>query len=352
MSKHPGITAGRFRHRAAPAAVVAGLILAAAAAPEAAAAASRAPWCGTGPVLQADAMPRRVTPAQCRLAGRTLRSAAGASAVAPTDGTTVTAHLLRPDGAAELRISPDPETGGYTVSHDFAGLTPPTGDRAAPLDPCTDTEHKVSPTAWPKGATIKWRYYAGTAKNGGLGLRHPFRAISRGIVNAVNAHTDCNQPDGLGPKPNIFEHFDGDTDKAPNIGDEGTCRQRDSVNSFGWKRAAGLQTFILGMTCTWEIDHRTVEGDTALPDQPGMWWEPGDDRRGARAPLPGCPPNHYIPSAVATHEALHVLGLEHVEGARHAALTMTPALASCDDGAATLGKGDYDGLIELYGPRP
>lgn len=30
---------------------------------------------------------------------------------------------------------------------------------------------------------------------------------------------------------------------------------------------------------------------------------------------------------------------------------MAPSVAACDDGPATLGRGDYNGLIALYGAR-
>ncbi|TDD27459.1 matrixin family metalloprotease [Actinomadura sp. KC06] len=76
----------------------------------------------------------------------------------------------------------------------------------------------------------------------------------------------------------------------------------------------------------------------ALQEHGKRWWTDGT-----------CMPGSYSVEAVVTHEAGHVFGLAHVEGADHAKLTMAPVVAACDNGPATLGKGDYDGLIDLYG---
>ncbi|MFA1546743.1 matrixin family metalloprotease [Actinomadura chokoriensis] len=291
-------------------------------------------WCKPGGTLSARAMPQRVKIADCDLRGRTVRGANGLVAVVPSDGTSLVAHEIRTDGGAELRIAVDPRAGEITVGTD-GGRVPqgrPRGFRA-PAAACEDGVHRAEPSRWPKGATVQWRYYAGTA-----GL--PVEPIAKAISNMVGARTDCNGEGRFAVPPDVGERNAGQADRAPNITGGATCGNRDRVNTFGWHAMPDAGRDVLAASCTWFDGPTTVETDMALQAQGKRWWTSGS-----------CPAGSYSAEAVATHEAGHVLGLAHVEGTEHENLTMAPSIASCDDGPATLAKGDYDGLIALYGGR-
>jgi hypothetical protein len=299
------------------------------------AAAGTAPaWCKPGGTLSARAMPQRVKIADCDLRGRTVQGANGLSAIVPSDGTSLVAHELRTDGAAELRVRVD-ERAGEIIIGTRGGRVPqgrPRGFRA-PAAACADGTHRAEPSKWPKGTTVQWHYHAGPA-----GLpRDPFAA---GIATMVNARTDCTDEGRFTPPPDVGEHYAGQADRAPNVTGAATCGNRDRINTFGWHAMPDADKEVLAATCAWFNGPTTVETDMALQTQNKKWWTSGS-----------CPAGGYSAEAVATHEAGHVLGLAHVEGTEHANLTMAPSIASCDNAPATLGKGDYDGLIALYGGR-
>ncbi|TDD68398.1 matrixin family metalloprotease [Actinomadura darangshiensis] len=291
-------------------------------------------WCKPGGTLTARAMPQRVKITDCDLRGRTVRGSNGLSAVVPSDGTSLVAHALRTDGAAELRIGVDARAGEITIAT-RSGRDPqgrPRHFRAAAAA-CDDGAHRPESSKWPKGTTVQWRYSPGTA-----GL--PRDPIAKGIANMVNANTDCTDAKKFTPPPDIGENYAGQSDQGPNVTGAAACGKRDQANTFGWLAMPDAENDVLAATCTWFNGATTVETDMALQTQGRRWWTSGT-----------CPAGSYSAEAVATHEAGHVLGLAHIEGTEHAELTMAPAVASCDDGPATLGKGDYDGLIALYGGR-
>ncbi|MFI0482564.1 matrixin family metalloprotease [Actinomadura sp. 9N215] len=295
----------------------------------------RAPaWCKPGGTLSARAMPHKIKIADCDLRGRLVRGANGLTATVPADGTSLVAHSLRTSGAAGLRIGVDDRAGEITITT-RGGRVPEGRPRTsrAPLDPCRDGTHRTEPSTWPKGGTVEWRYHPGTT-----GL--PMSGVAKGISNMVLANTDCTDERRFTPPPNVGERYSGISSNGPNVTPEASCGSRDRVNTFGWKSLTGAESDVLAATCIWFRGTSTVETDMALQEHAKSWWTTGT-----------CTAGSYSVEAVATHEAGHVLGLGHVEGADHSNLTMTPAVASCDNGPATLGKGDYDGLIALYGGR-
>ncbi|MFG2019190.1 matrixin family metalloprotease [Actinomadura geliboluensis] len=290
-------------------------------------------WCKPGGTLSARTMPQRVRIADCDLRGRAVRGANGLTAVVPSDGTSLVAHALRTDGGAELRIRVDERAGLITLDT-RGGRAPhgrPRGFRA-PAAACADGTHRAEPSKWRKGAAVQWHYYAGAA---GLS-RAP---IAAGVSNMANARTDCNGG-RFSLLPDVGENYAGQANRPPNVTGAAACGKRDRVNTFGWLSMQGADNDVLAATCTWYLGSATVETDMALQVRGKKWWTGGT-----------CPAGAYSAEAVATHEAGHVFGLAHVEGIEHENLTMAPALASCDRGPATLGRGDYNGLIALYGGR-
>ncbi|TDD93877.1 matrixin family metalloprotease [Actinomadura rubrisoli] len=329
------------RHRRAaaiPAVAVAALALGAPLSAEAGVHRKPPSWCKPRGALAARAMPSRIRLADCDLRGRTVRGANGLAAVVPKDGTSVTAHALRTDGSAELRVRVDRRAKTITIT--TRGAREPQGrprQFRAPLDPCRDGAYRLEPSKWTKGTTVEWRYHPGT---GG----QPGTSVSTGVSSVVNAGTDCTADHRFSPAPAITARYAGETGTEPNVDGQAGCGQRDRANIFGWIPLPDAEPEVLAATCIWFNGPTTVETDMALQTQGKKWWA-------GKASGGTCPAGSYDASAVATHEAGHVFGLSHIEGSQHAKLTMAPSVAACDDGPATLGKGDYDGLIALYGGR-
>ncbi|WP_067451905.1 matrixin family metalloprotease [Actinomadura macra] len=305
-------------------------------------------WCKPEGTLTARAMPQKIKLARCDLRGRTVRGANGLAVVVPTDGTSVAAHELRTDGAAELRVRVDSRAGEITIGTRGARVPQgrPRGSRA-PLNPCEDGAYRAEPGTWPKGGTIQWHYSPGPGEQ-------PITGISTGISNIVNARTDCTSDRRYSPAPNVHARNAAQTDKTPNVTAQAGCGPRDRMNTFGWLAMREAEPEVLAATCLWFGGGRMLETDMALQAHGKSWWPGATSENGTNAAdgaSGSCPVGSYDTTAVATHESGHVLGLSHVEGPEHAGLTMAPFVRSCDSGLATLGKGDYDGLIALYGGR-
>ncbi|OLT37349.1 hypothetical protein BJF79_29580 [Actinomadura sp. CNU-125] len=292
-------------------------------------------WCAEQGPLAARTMPRTIDIAECDLRGRVVLGADGLTAVVPRDGTSVTAHSLRTDGAAELRIEVDDRARQIVIrTGSVQAAQEPSRRSRAPLNACRDGMFRTQSSKWPKGATVRWRYHAGgTGRSNG--------AVAEGVSNIVNAYTDCRSDRQFNPLPNVSASYAGQTSRPPNVTDAAACGRRDGTNTFGWLAMGGAERNVLAATCTWFSGPTTVETDMALQAQGQSWWSGGGS----------CPAGAYATEAVATHEAGHVFGLSHVPGASHSELTMSPSVATCDNGPSTLGKGDYDGLIALYGAR-
>ncbi|MCP9951500.1 matrixin family metalloprotease [Actinomadura madurae] len=326
-------TAAR-RAGAVTAAVTAALACTAPSATATAAAAPRPPaWCKAVGALAVRTLPHTIRIDDCDLRGRTVRGN-GLAAVVPTDGTSLVAQQLHTNGGSELHIRVDRRTGKITI-RTRSGRVPqgrPRMARAA-VAACQDGTYRPEPARWPRGHTVQWHYHAG-----GSGL--PLAPIAKGVSNMVNARTDCVSGGRFTPQPNVHENFAGQSNRPPNLTGGAACGARDRANTFGWLAMPGAGRNVLAATCMWFSGTRMVETDMALQTQGRQWWTGGT-----------CRPGSYSVEAVATHETGHVLGLDHVSGSQHSDLTMAPSIGACDDGAATLGKGDHAGLISLYGGR-
>ncbi|MFC5754773.1 hypothetical protein [Actinomadura rugatobispora] len=312
-------------------------------------------WCRPGPGLRAGALPRIVDLFQCDVRGRVIRGTSGVAATVPHDGSSVTSRLLRRHGAAELRIDVDAEAGTATIVERRARIPEgrPRQAALAPLPACTDTARKLGPDRWPRGTRISWHYYPGSVAFSGMPAGSGAGAFRRGVRRAVDVRTDCVRGSlSYSPKPDIYQRYAGRTDSPPNILGPGACQSRNGINSFGWAELRTPDRDILAVTCTWHVGNVIREADMAVQTQGKRWWTTRAPRRGGAQPVPGCPEGRYEAVSVVTHEMLHVLGLQHIDGVRHQNLSMSPYVRPCDDRDATLGLGDYLGLIDLYGARP
>ena len=292
------------------------------------------PWCKALGTLSARLMPQQIKIADCDLRGRAVRGNNGLIAIVPSDGTSVVAHTMGTNGGNELRIEVDDRRGEISI-YTRGRRAPQARPRAAqgPMNPCSDGAYRLEPSRWPRGATIDWRYYPGSSGLTGADIR-------QGVSNMVNARTNCAGQGRFTPPPNVGQNYAGLSSRPPNLTNGAACGRRDGGNTFGWLSMTGTGGNVLAATCIWFRGQTTVESDMALQELGKKWWTGGS-----------CSSGSYSVEAVATHEAGHVLGLSHIGGADHSALTMAPSLASCDNGPATLGKGDYNGLIALYGGR-
>ncbi|WP_433331188.1 matrixin family metalloprotease [Spirillospora sp. CA-294931] len=300
-------------------------------------------WCADPGPLAADRLPGRVDLRDCDLRGRLIRSVWGTLARVPHGAASVSAHLLRTDGAAQLTLALDPRRQILAITDRFFQPGPDRDEeQGGSRNACHDDTWSLGPAAWPRGAVINWKFYApGTERRLRKGRG---AALVNAVRRAASASTDCTRESRFAPLPNIHQRYSGRTQAAPNISG-GSCAERDGVNSFGWVNFDDLDSEVLAVSCTWQEGHHSVEGDMALQGRK-PWWTPSGKRTRA-----SCPRGAHVIASVAVHETLHIFGLGHVEGGEHADLTMAPYIQSCDQKAATLGRGDYLGLMELYGPR-
>ncbi|MGI5171300.1 matrixin family metalloprotease [Spirillospora sp. CA-253888] len=307
-------------------------------------------WCPAEGVLRADELPRSVRLGDCDLRGRVIEGPRGTTVAVPRDDLTVSASSLHVDGASSLRVRLDGGAGEVEITQSGKPSPAPEEQDSAQqsaLDACTDQTWKASASSWPKGKTVRWRYYANREIEGGITRLQAKRAVKSGVSNAFNAKTDCGGRERFTPLPNVYEDYMGKTRRQPNVDERGACSSRDGTNTFGWLPLTGLPETTLAVACTWQGWNTTIEADIALQSSGKKWWSIEANARSASA----CPAGHYDATSVVTHETLHALGLGHVEGDKHSNLTMTPVVRACDDRVSTLGRGDYEGLMKLYGPR-
>ncbi|WP_225993067.1 matrixin family metalloprotease [Actinomadura rudentiformis] len=317
------------------------------------AAANLAPsWCKGGGPLDAQSLPSSVNMGECDLRSRVIQGQHGVRVEVPPRGSdvvAVTAHALQANGGSALtvRVTPDQRT----ISIDQQSLGYVNGrpwNSSVPEGACRDSSFSAGLSSWKKGGTIEWKFAKGPDVTG---VPNEKSVVTDGVTRAVTASTDCTTKRHFEPQPNIRERFAGTTTSAPNI-NAGACSKRDGTNAIGWANMTDIETGTLALSCTWQTWRNIIEGDIALQNHGKDWWVPSRADRADSNAVSACPAGSFNATSAVVHEMLHVLGLKHVRGKKHSSLTMAPTMKPCDDGPATLGLGDYRGLIALYGSRP
>jgi hypothetical protein len=188
--------------------------------------------------------------------------------------------------------------------------------------PCQDGAFKV--LGGRQTSTYKWSFKASTTPSG-LAKKKVTKILKRSFNNVTNARNDCGIPDNV----SATHEYQGTTSTAPN------CNSRDHKNVVGFgKLGAG----VLAVTCYWINSGKIVEADMKITT-----------RESWALSMASCHGNMPMLEATITHEAGHVFGLNHVGENKHGRLTMSPYLdGPCENGEATLGKGDVAGLESLY----
>ncbi len=303
-------------------------------------------WCPQeGTPAELDALPRRIPVDRCDMRGKRIDIGGGVTMTVPRENGWVSARVIGLRDADAVRAGYDPAEDAVLLESGTPPEeeSPEPGDRIAERDACNDSSWASTKLSWRRSSTIRWKYYF-DGQTGGLDEGDFAREIVRGVSNAVNAVTDCTPEKRFTPAPNIRAEFLGKSDARPNIGANGSCSRRDGQSVIGLGEMRGVEPWVLGVSCAWQVWRHTVEGDVLLRAKGRPWWLSGVSKG-------RCPANHYDLASAATHEALHLLGLGHTDGKAHSALTMAPVIKACDTGASTLGWGDYLGLLRLYGPK-
>lgn len=262
----------------------------------------------------------------------------------PQDGASVTAYVLSGSGSGSGRLTLSMREGEHRVAL-ADGTTGP-----ATRNACDDKAWGKPSGAWPKGMTIPIRQHPGPTASRRSGNPSPSEldwALAEGVRRATHAVTDCVKEGEFAPPPNIDTSITGRTSRLPGTDSHGACGTPDGTNTVGFADLPDAPPQLLAITCVWRRGDRIIEADTAMRADHVPWWM--SKVPAGRPPAKPCPSGHYDAVSVATHEALHFLGLSHVQGS-HPGLTLTPSLPSCSSAPSTLGLGDYLGLIHLYGP--
>lgn len=308
-------------------------------------------WCKGGGPLDAQSLPSSVSMGECDLRSRVIQGLHGVRVEVPprdSDVVAVTAHALQADGGSTLTVRVTPNQRTVSIDQQSLGYVdgrPRTS--SAPQDACRDSSWSAGRSSWKKGSTIEWKFAEGPDVDG---VSDEKSVVSDGVTRAVTVSTDCTAKKHFEPRPNISEKFGGTTAAAPNI-NAGACSKRDGTSAIGWVSMTDIDSGTLALSCTWQTWRNIIEGDIALQSHGKDWWVPATSATADSDAVSACPAGSFSATSAVVHEMLHVLGLKHVRGRRHSNLTMAPTMKPCDEGPATLGLGDYRGLIALYGTR-
>jgi Matrixin len=238
-------------------------------------------------------------------------------AVAVPAGSGVVAETVMVDGS-EHSVSAA-ATPGVATQPRLAG-TPAS---------CADAAYTLS--GYKVAGTIRFGYNgsgapAAVAANAGVAVRNSLVAVSSGANR-------CGYAAGV----KASGAYVGGSKRTPQLNTSGGCTGNDGVNVVGW---GTLPNGYLAITCIYFVSGQVVNADVMLSKR-YAWF--------LSRPA-GCQ-NTYDLQSVLTHEQGHTFGLSHVDPTAHRTETMATLIGPCDISKRQLGRGDYAGLVRLYGHR-
>ncbi|GAA2995972.1 peptidase M10A [Actinokineospora diospyrosa] len=235
---------------------------------------------------------------------------------------------------AELPISSSATTGEqvFVVSEAFT-FDEPTGEAntsataaAAAETSCTDSTYALK--SWKVG-TLTWLY-----NGAGVPANIASTALAT-ITTSTNTVAKGTNRCGQANLTTSTYTYGGTTTVQPQVSSTGTCTGNDGKSVTGW---GALPSKVLAYTCTYYNARGVVVASDTLIDNVAYTWF---------TTKPATCSGQYDLETTLTHERLHTAGLGHVDQAKNAAQTMTPASSPCDTSRRLLGAGDYAGLKAL-----
>lgn len=314
----------------------------------ASAAESPAPsWCSSPrtEVIDADQLP--ATLSGCDLTGRLVRKGKVALYVQPPgegigyheDGIEESVTFIlgtRPDGTVEVDRS--------THVHSQASNSDPGPvDLSPEPDPCLPSlAGAYAKLGWKAYSTLNW-YYNPSGEPAAVS-GSALTAITNASLNVADGHNDC----GFTNVPRTsFATYIGPTTRVAEVPYAATAYCPSSPDSYSVMSWGALQS-ALAATC-WKFDYTRSPTAVVASDikiNPSYPWT----SRAGLLCVAGTPLEAFDLEAVMTHEWGHSFGLDHVsESGATKSQTMSTQVGVCDPGPSTLGRGDFNGMISLYG---
>lgn len=278
-----------------------------------------ASWCTAGARVSVATAGAGFSAAECSAEDLTIVSGA-ASVRVPARGQAVSIDVLTTRGASQLSVARD-AAGNVTL----AGDTPQSPTRTASA--CSSTGYQL--IGYRIQGTYTWSYNPAGAPGSVAGAAA--RTLTAATANITNGRNDC----GLRTKPRTSHRYTGTTGAAPGISAAAQCSSNDGRSVSGWKplTAGG----VLAVTCTYynPATRVVIASDVAI-----------NTRFSWSVSAASCR-NAYDLKGVMVHERGHTFGLGH--STADTGLTMYPSVRACDFSKSTLGKGDVQGLVRIYG---
>jgi hypothetical protein len=243
----------------------------------------------------------------------------GTTSAAVTAGMTeILAETVRTDGGEE-HSAVEAATPGTATQPRLAG-TPGS---------CADGAYTLS--GYKVAGTMAFRYNgagapAAVSRYATVAVGNSLRAVSTGANR-------CKLPATV----RASGVYVGGTSRTPQLNTAGACTGNDGQNVIGW---GVLPTGYLAITCIYFVGGRVINADVMISKR-YSWF--------LSRPV-GCR-NSYDLQSVLTHEQGHTFGLSHVDARVHGSETMSTLIGPCDITKRALGRGDYGGLVRLYGTR-
>ena len=194
---------------------------------------------------------------------------------------------------------------------------------AASSNPKCDLDpYSANAWRWPQGSTYNWYY-----KTSSLGNQAALSAALSAMADGTGA---CGKN-----VPNGAKHsYKGATTTASTVKSNGTCGPDDGKNV--WDFGALKSSSTLASTCTYKTSSEIFGADVRF-NSALAWF--------ATTSASGCS-GKYDLEGVATHEAGHVFGLNHVD--QSSLQVMKPYSSKCETSQRKLGPGDLRGMKALF----